>query len=144
MRLLWITAGTSMVAGIVGAWLTEMFLDQRIAILGSFAGLQRSHNPGIAFGVDLPPVLQEVLIGIALILVIAAALRTAHTSLSQAGFGLIVGGAVANIVDRLGDGLVTDVFQVGSFPIFNVADSCITIGVTLLLLETMRNKASKI
>jgi signal peptidase II len=69
--------------------------------------------------------------------VIIFALRTAKSRLSRVAFGLIVGGALENIVDRLRDGVVTDFFQVGTFPIFNVADSCITIGVVLLLVAMM-------
>jgi signal peptidase II len=40
-------------------------------------------------------------------------------------------------MDRLRDGFVTDFFQVASFPVFNVADSCITVGVALLLVESL-------
>ncbi len=48
---------------------------------------------------------------------------------------MIVGGALGNVIDRIRDGAVTDFFQVGGFPIFNVADSFITVGVGVLLLE---------
>ena len=41
---------------------------------------------------------------------------------SQISFGLIIGGAVANLVDRLPDGLVTDYIAVGTFPVFNVPE----------------------
>ncbi len=49
--------------------------------------------------------------------------------------GLQMGGALGNVVDRLLlDGRVTDFISVGTFPVFNVADSSITIGVLILLL----------
>ena len=48
--------------------------------------------------------------------------------------GLLMGGAVGNIIDRIQLGFVTDFIAVGRFPVFNVADSCVTIGVILMLL----------
>ena len=60
--------------------------------------------------------------------------------LNAAAFGLIIGGALANIADRLPDGLVTDYIQVGTFPVFNLADSCITVGAVLLIFEMVRRK----
>ncbi len=129
------TALCSFAAGLLATLLIERFLSERIAILGSFAGLQRSENAGVAFGMKLPG--QAFLIAGALVVVTIVALRTAKTRLSMAGFGLILGGGWANVIDRLLDGKVTDVFQVGTFPVFNVADSCITIGVGFLLLEAV-------
>lgn len=135
MPLLVLTAVISFALGMIAKFLADAFLTDRIPILGSFAGLQMSHNAGIAFGVQLPPVFQELLIACALIFVIVLALRSAHTSVSRLGYGLIIGGALCNAADRLRDGLVTDFFQVGTFPIFNVADSAITVGVVFLLAE---------
>jgi signal peptidase II len=43
-------------------------------------------------------------------------------------------GALGNLIDRLYQGYVTDFISVGKFPVFNVADSCITMGVVVLLL----------
>jgi signal peptidase II len=48
--------------------------------------------------------------------------------------GLQLGGAAGNLIDRLIKGKVTDFISIGSFPVFNVADSSITIGVIVLLL----------
>ncbi len=109
-----------------------------MAILGSFVGLQRSTNAGIAFGIVLP--FQDILVALALVFVAVLAIRSAEHPLSQAGMGLVLGGGLANILDRIPDGLVTDLFQVGGFPIFNVADSSITIGVGLLFLETLLHR----
>jgi signal peptidase II len=47
---------------------------------------------------------------------------------------LQLGGATGNLVDRVSRGHVTDFISVGSFPVFNIADSCITIGVFVLVL----------
>jgi signal peptidase II len=47
---------------------------------------------------------------------------------------LQLGGALGNLVDRLTQGYVTDFISVGTFPVFNVADSSITVGVIVLIL----------
>ena len=115
-------------------FLVETFIQERIPLLGTFIGLEQTENAGVAFGIALPPLLQGTLVGIALLAVLILAYRSRGHRLSAFSFGLILGGALANIVDRFGDGFVTDFFQVGTFPTFNVADSCITVGVGMLLL----------
>ena len=120
--------------------LAEAFLTSRIAIFGSWVGLALVENQGVAFGVVLPPTVQELLIASVLLLFIVLAYRHRSSALHALGFGLIIGGALANIVDRINDGLVTDFFQVGSFPVFNIADSCITLGAALLLWKEWMKK----
>jgi len=117
--------------------IADAFLHERIALVGSFAGLLPIRNPGIAFGMQLPGGYQELLIVCALVLVVVSAIRSDRSVTGDWGYGLIVGGALGNIVDRLNDGFVTDFFQVSTFPIFNVADSCITVGVALLLAQSI-------
>jgi len=63
--------------------------------------------------------------------------------LTHVAFALILGGAVGNIADRIRLGYVVDFFDLRWFPVFNVADSCITIGVVLLLLRMMRHEAAQ-
>ncbi|MBA32154.1 MAG: signal peptidase II [Chloroflexi bacterium] len=60
-------------------------------------------------------------------------------------YGLLFGGAVGNLSDRLRLGYVTDFLDVGFWPIFNVADSAITIGITLMLFNYLiyNNKNEK-
>lgn len=59
----------------------------------------------------------------------------------QVGLGLIVGGALGNIIDRASIGAVADFLHVywqdWSFPIFNIADSCITVGAMIVLLDAL-------
>ncbi len=132
--ILWVTIVLSALASLVASLFAD-YLTARIPLLGSFAGLQLAHNPGIAFSITLPQGYELVIILLALSLITWLAVRTAKTTIQYVGFGLIIGGALGNILDRLPDGYVTDYFQVGTFPIFNVADSCITIGVVILLCE---------
>ena len=120
--------------------LADQFLTDRVGIIGLMVGLVPSLNPGIAFGLSLGG-WEMLVIPCALIVLLWVAMKSIHTTLSAVGFGLIIGGALGNIIDRLRDGLVTDFFQVGTFPIFNVADSCITVGVVILLVEMVVQKS---
>jgi signal peptidase II len=126
--------------------IVDAFLSERISILGSTLGLERTENAGVAFGLSFPPLLQSFLIALALIVVCVLAYRIRSQKIPSIAFGLIIGGALANIVDRFDDGFVTDFIQVGWWPTFNVADSCITVGVAILLLWEVvaRDDLSKI
>jgi signal peptidase II len=59
-----------------------------------------------------------------------------RSRLVRIAFGAIAGGAIGNIADRLHYGYVVDFIDLRWWPVFNVADSCITIGVALLILAT--------
>jgi len=50
---------------------------------------------------------------------------------------IMLGGALGNLIDRFNFGYVLDFIAVGSFPVFNVADSCVTVGVGLLILALL-------
>lgn len=144
MRRFWVTAVSAFAASFVSKLLADAYLQERVPVWGEFAGLQYSRNPGIAFGLRLPDGLQEAFIVAALLFVCVLAWKSAHTAMSRTGYGLIVGGALGNVIDRTRDGFVTDFFQIGGFPIFNVADSFITVGVLFLLADSFtlrrRNK----
>lgn len=139
MKITAITGVFSLIASVAGASAADRWLNDRIAVLGDFAGLQYSLNPGIAWGIRLPGGIQEALIVLALIAVVYMA-KQANDTIDKVGFGMVLGGGAANIIDRLFDGYVTDYFQIGSFPIFNVADSFVTVGVVLVLLDALRDE----
>jgi signal peptidase II len=61
----------------------------------------------------------------------------AQSVLVRVAFGAIVGGAIGNIVDRFHYGFVVDFIDLHWWPVFNVADSCITVGVVLLVLHSL-------
>jgi signal peptidase II len=60
-----------------------------------------------------------------------------HSLLVRIAFGAIVGGAFGNIIDRFHYSFVVDFIDLRWWPVFNVADSCITVGVGLLVLSTI-------
>ena len=143
MVLLWIIAAVSFVSSVAGKLLADHLLSRPIFLIGSFVSLQYSTNAGVAFGITFPGWLQALLIAVAVTAVIILAFHTSHSRISSVAFGLIIGGALGNIVDRIGDGVVTDFMSVGTFPIFNVADSCITVGVCLLLIDALLKRRAR-
>ncbi len=134
--MLYFAAVVAFILSCASKFLADAYLSSRIPVIGSFAGFQYATNPGVAFSITFPGPLQNIFIGAALCALIWAAFH-ATTVWSRVAFGMIIGGALGNIADRTLDGLVTDFIQVGRFPIFNVADSCITVGVGLLVIEAM-------
>jgi signal peptidase II len=65
--------------------------------------------------------------------------------LEQVGFGLVIGGALGNIADRIVRGRVTDFLEFSfiSFPVFNVADALIDVGIAFLLISSLRSDGRK-
>jgi signal peptidase II len=121
-------------------------LHDGIQIIPGFFRLTHLENRGAAFGLfaDSPsPWKIGVLVlfsVIALVVVSALLWKNSHTiSITGMGLALILGGAVGNLWDRLTAGHVTDflLFYVGRYqwPAFNVADSAIVVGATLLVYE---------
>ena len=129
-----ITTLASFLASLTTTLLADHLLTSRIPILGSTIGLERTQNSGIAFGIDLPGWVLAILIPLALLFIIHFAWKSKSSKFQSVSFGLIIGGAFANIFDRFNDGFVTDFIQVGWWPVFNVADSCITVGVVMLIV----------
>lgn len=120
MRLLWITAGSV-------ALFTFLF-----SVAVEWLGFPIIYNSGVAFGLRLPEPFQTLLIVVALTVVVRLGI-VARRQWETFGYGCIIGGACANIADRLIDGMVTDMFRIGSFPLFNAADAAITFGVVVIV-----------
>ena len=51
--------------------------------------------------------------------------------------GMILGGAVSNLADRIRDGHVTDMIEFPHYPVFNVADSAVVIGIVIVVLRVL-------
>ena len=109
--------------------------------LAPFFDLVLVWNRGVSFGIfnHDNSVMPLALIGLALILVILVAywLTRAETWGEAAAFGLIIGGAIGNVIDRARLGAVVDFldfhWDVHHWPAFNLADSCIVLGACLIL-----------
>ena len=114
----------------------EDWLPEGLAWLAPYARLRLVQNSGAAFGLFQ----KGGWIFAVLAVVVSIMIITYFPSVSKrdwwlrVSLGLELGGALGNLFDRIRFGPVTDFISVGSFAIFNVADSCITIGVTILIL----------
>jgi len=128
-----------------------------LAVIPGFFNIVHTENPGIAFGLlaDASSPWRDVLLigfSLAVLFVISVVLvrpgaAGVHGPVLRAGLGLVLGGAFGNLYDRLVHKTVTDFVEVHwgpyYFPAFNVADSAITVGACLLLLDMWRTREKK-
>jgi signal peptidase II len=104
--------------------------------------ITNTRNSGVAFGFagDIPP----TLIGLAIVFLVGLlaflSLRKNAGPLVWLPAGLLVGGALGNLVDRVRDGAVTDFIDLPAWPTFNLADTAIVLGVALLVLLPDRRR----
>ena len=124
----------------------EFELYDSAAVIPNLFSLTRIHNTGAAFGlldgVDLPfktALLAVVSVAaLAGLVMFAVSLPEIHR-LARVGVALVVGGAAGNLIDRLWLGYVVDFVDVywrgWHFWAFNVADSAITVGMALIILD---------
>jgi signal peptidase II len=105
-----------------------------IPLIGEQIRLTYVENRGAAFGLFQDQTTFFVLVGIVVIAVIVASYRQIKepNGLLNLALGLQMGGAIGNLVDRVRYGYVVDFFDLSVWPVFNVADSAICVGVTLL------------
>ena len=117
-----------------------------IDILGSFFRLTFIHNRGAAFGLNLGSPLIHTVVSIAALALLVYMFRTLPVGarLLRTALAMVLGGALGNIVDRIRlDKGVVDFFDFGigeqwRWPIFNVADSFVTVGIILLAIGHSR------
>lgn len=104
--------------------------------------LRLAYNTGMAFsfGAALPSWVILTLTGLLAAGIAVAAWRAARTSrVLSVGLAMVLAGAVANLIDRAGDGRVTDYLHTGWWPTFNLADVLITCGAAVIVLATLRS-----
>ncbi|MDQ3677580.1 MAG: signal peptidase II, partial [Actinomycetota bacterium] len=99
---------------------------------------------GVAFGqLQNGGVIVSVVIAIALAALLVFFARHAQRPLVWLPTGMLLGGALGNIVDRVREGAVIDYLKLPHWPAFNVADASITVGVVILLVVVERaNRAA--
>lgn len=114
-----------------GQWLPEW-----LGWLSPYARIVHWYNSGAAFGMFQNG---NLVFTILAFIVIGAILyyypHAEHNDwMLKLAMGLQLGGALGNLLDRLMMGKVTDFISIGNFPVFNIADSSISVGVAVLLL----------
>lgn len=140
------------VKGMIRSHLT---LHESVTVIPGFFDLTRVHNTGAAYGflngVDFPfktVLLACVAIAALIGLAFYAATLDRTQMLTQAGLTLVIGGAAGNLIDRVSAGYVLDFVDIyrgdWHFWAFNVADSAITIGVVLMILELLGLRRTRV
>ena len=141
-------------------WLikTHVTAWDTLTVIPRFFNIVHAENPGVAFGLlaDASGAWRDtILIGLSaavLLFISTLLLRPVHAGIARnwlvrIALALVLGGALGNLYDRVVNGTVTDFVEVYAgthyFPAFNVADSCITVGAGLLLLDMWRGREKK-
>ncbi|HEY8486634.1 MAG TPA: signal peptidase II [Limnochordales bacterium] len=116
----------------------RLAVGESVLLAGGWVRLTHLRNSGAAFGLfSGQQALFVVATGAVVALAVLWSCRAAASPASpgrgvSAGLGLASGGAVANLADRLRHGAVVDFIDVRLWPVFNVADAAIVVGVALL------------
>ncbi len=108
-------------------------------LLGQSIRLTRVHNVGGAFGIF--PGSGELFLAVSsvvsLVLLALLLLGRVRGILARVGMAVVLAGAVGNLIDRFLYGYVLDFFELRGFPVFNLADACITVGAGLIILHAL-------
>ncbi len=155
LRFLWLTLAVVLLDRATKAWIESRPADHfPLPVIRDFFNLVDSRNPGIAFsflaGLSSPALRVILICGSLVIIALITWLLVANrgiSTLNAAGLALLLGGATGNVTDRILHGAVTDFIQIflhflpwqtfNPWPAFNVADSAITIGAILILLDVL-------
>jgi len=127
-------------------WIRSNLLVGQSLFEAGFFRITHVNNTGAAFGLFqgqsfLLTIVALVGITVLLVyvLVIYRKFPLLDNRLGRSTLGLVLGGAVGNLIDRLRFGYVTDFISVGLWPAFNIADSAITVGVILFAYSFLRS-----
>lgn len=130
-------------------WATEhLARHEPVEIIGELVRFTYTRNSGVAFGLGAGlPFPYYVFSIVAVVAILFLFLRRAvHSFPRQLALSLILGGAIGNLIDRLMLGEVVDFIEIGwgrwHWPVFNLADSAVTIGVVLFGLTWSRSHDS--
>ena len=145
----WLSLGLVAGAAILADQVTKHLVSSQLAVgeevqvAGPFS-IHHVHNSGIAFGLfDRATGIVIALTAVAVIwmLVFFARAGARHPVLPVA-LGLLIGGSVSNLLDRVRLGHVTDFLDLRYWPAFNLADMCIVVGVVLLVSTMLSGEGS--
>jgi signal peptidase II len=124
-------------------WLVmqRLMLGESHPVIPSFLYLTYVHNRGAAFSLFQGQQTFFIVLAAAVIVWTVWELARSRGAASlRWAWGLVLGGAAGNLIDRLRFGHVIDFIDLRVWPVFNVADSAITIGVAWLILQSIRRK----
>lgn len=116
-----------------------------VEIIKGIFYLTLTYNTGAAFGIFKDQTILFIIISsIAVIgILVYIYFDKSTVYIGKLGFSFILGGAFGNLIDRLRFGYVIDFFDFKVWPVFNIADSAITIGAALLMISLLLQKRAK-
>jgi signal peptidase II len=129
------------VDAVTKAWARRALTGHAAHIAGGI-WLRLQYNSGISFSINQSgPLVTTVATVVVAVVVVAVGVR-ARPGAPALGFGLLLGGGLANVIDRLAANphQVTDFIALGSFPVFNLADVSITVGFVILIVAALRGE----
>ncbi len=145
----WLSLGLVAGAAILADQVTKHLVSSQLAVgeevqvVGPFS-IHHVHNSGIAFGLfDRATGIVIALTTVAVIWMLAFFARSgARHPVLPVALGLLIGGSVSNLLDRVRLGHVTDFLDLRYWPAFNLADMCIVVGVVLLVSTMLSGESS--
>jgi signal peptidase II len=148
MRFLLGAAGLALVLDIASkVWIrTNLPYGAQLPLVPGWIHLQHVQNHGAAWSILAGHTTLLILFTLAVIALLAFSAReiARQGPLAATAFGLILGGALGNFFDRASQGYVTDFLDLDTpiawlqtFPVFNIADSALTVGVVLIIVASL-------
>ena len=115
----------------------SMHLGQSIPVVKDYFYITYVVNPGAAFGIFEHQRLFFIIVALLFVAAIVFFRKKIlkENTLFQWGVGLLMGGAIGNLYDRLQNGLVIDFFDFRFWPVFNIADVAICIGAAFIMFD---------
>ncbi len=145
--LLWLTVAlTAFVMDQATKWWAEDALadGQPRQVIGDLLQFRLAYNPGAAFSTGTGYTVVLTMVALAVIVVVVRIASKLHSRAWAIALGLILGGALGNVTDRIFRdpapfrGEVVDFIEVPHWPIFNIADSAITVAAVLFVVLSLR------
>jgi signal peptidase II len=127
---------------LAGWWARAKLAHHGVHVVGA-VWLRLGFNGGVAFSIGNRWPAVATMVAYIVVVAVGVVGIFAKPGAPRVGFGLMLGGGIGNILDRLlthGRG-VTDYVAVSSFPRFNVADAAVTVGFVVLILLTLRGRS---
>lgn len=122
---------------------TQIAYGSEVPVFGHLVGITNVRNSGAAFGFAPAGatlfLVASIVVAIGLVVYVA---RNPGTPWNDAVLGLILGGTLGNGYDRVVFGTVTDFINFHFWPVFNIADSAISVGVVLLIATYLLRRPS--
>ena len=144
-RTAWLRAGIVLAVVVavdqaIKLWVTGALERGERRDLLPLVDLVNTRNTGVAFGLlEGSGALVGIAVGLAVAALVVFFARNAQRPALWLPVGMLLGGAVGNVIDRLREGAVIDFLKLPAWPAFNVADAAITVGVVVLFVVVELN-----